>query len=307
MRDEDDEEITTIHTGELAQPGPEGTVRLGAPRHAVPHPHEETVLLSADAPGAEARSLRPSDSGWGTVVLPGGGHPAHVVDSTQLLAIDDPAASASITATTRLSAGAPDSIDSVDTATLTGIGRPPRAEPASASASPFRGLGPAAWTIPRIGLASTPTGPAGRQPAAPVASAVEPHGAVPAASAAEGRYSAVPTDRHAMIPVAGHQHAPPAAGGHPVVPISGAHPLVISGGHSVVPLTPTGGHPLVPRATPRGRGRGPARTSAPTGAHAGLRSAASDDSRLAWGFLLGVLITVAIVSVAVALSLYFLG
>lgn len=317
MVDEDDEEITTIHAGELvlSRAGtspvrlgpqgpsrPEGTVRLGAPHKA--EPREETVLLQGDAPGPDARPLRPSDSGWGTVVLPGGGHPAHVADRTQLLAVDDPEDAAAITAT-RLSSGAPDPIDAVDTTTLPGIGRASPAEPSPASTSPFRGLGPGAWTIPRIGLASPPTASA----AAPTSG----HATVPMASGA-ARSVAAPTGGHAVVPVASHPPAAPPTDGHPVVPISGGHPvvisgghpMVISGGHPVVPLTPTGGSPIIPRSSARARGRAPARSAAPTGAHAGLRPAASDDARLAWGFLLGVLITVAIVGMAVALALYLL-
>lgn len=317
MVDEDDEEITTIHAGELVlaragtrpvvpgPPGPsrpESTVRLGAPRKV--EPREETVLLQGDAPGPETRPLRPSDQfGWGTVVLPGGGHPAHVADRTQLLAVDDPEEDAAAITATRRSSGAPDPIDAVDTTTLPGIGRASPAEPSPASPSPFRSLGPGAWTIPRIGLASPPTGPA------PTGG----HATVPMASAA-GRSTAAPTGGHAVVPIARHPPAAPPTDGHPVVPISGGHPVVISGGHPVVisgghpvvPLTPTGGSPILPRSSPRARARGraPARTPAATGAHAGLRPAASEDARLAWGFLLGVLITVGIVAMAVALALY---
>lgn len=276
MVDEDDEEITTIHSGELVPPRAGTSLAgLGPPRKA--EPREETVLLQGDAPGPEGRRLRPSDSGWGTVVLPGGGHPAHVTDRTQLLALDDPGDAAAITAT-GLSSGAPDPIDAVDTTTLPGIGRASPAEPALPS--PFRGLGPGAWAIPRIGLTSPPAAPA-----------------------------AAPTGGHAVVPIPSHRPAAPPTDGHPVVPLSGGHPVVVSGGHPIVPLTPTGGSPIIPRSSPhaRARGRVPARNPAPTGAHGSLRPAASDDARLAWGFLLGVLITVAIVGIAVALALYLLG
>lgn len=325
MIEEDDEEVTTVHAGELGLPPaptsplrrgppglppPEGTVRL----HGVQRPpasREETVLLATEAPSSEAGVLRPSDSGWGTVVLPGGGHPDHVADRTQLLALDDPEDAAAITATARLSPGAPDPIDAVDTTTLPGIGRPARAEPPSASPSPFRSVGPEAWPIPRLGLASPPTGPADGAPRAastPASRGTAPTSgpAVPPASVAGGFSTAPPTAGDATVPVAIHTPAPhppaaPPTGGHPVVPISGGHPVVpISGAHPMVPIS--GGHPIVARGAPRGRGRNPA----PTGAHGAFRPAASDDARLAWGFLLGVLITVAIVGIAVALALYLL-
>jgi hypothetical protein len=247
--DENDEEITAVHPGEL-EPAPRraiaGAVRVLPPSTPRPQgvrpgpvPREETVLLATDdAPAAEAarRAGLDADGGWGTVVLPGGGHPGHVVDRTQLLAVDlpdEPSAAISGTARLSLSLGAPEPMELVETASLPGTGRrsrdeaapvaPPAAPPASTAP------GPEPWPVPR----------------APV----------------------------------------PPTGGYPVA--SGPYPLIGP--------TPTGGVPVVPRPDARGRGRAPA----PTGAH----PASDETARLAWGFLLGVLITVAIVGVAVALAL----
>ena len=374
--EENEDEITSVHAGEpLLPPTAVGPVRPGALASARRVP-EETVLLSTKAPdpGSRTEPLRPADSGWGTVVLPGGGHPDHVVDRTQLLALDEP--DAAISATARLSFGAPEPVEAVDTGGLTSIRPPAGLEPFPGLPSTMRGPSPEAWAIPRVGLASappsSPAGPTGAVsaggraastpaggPAVPAtgsasASAGDP--AVPVGSPTDARSTAPPTDGPGTVPVVVSERritappgdgpgtvpvavaerrttavptsGPPAtpvshpaviSGGHPVVstapnaghpvpgpsshpavisgaspvvgvPPSGAHPLVISGGHPAVGATPTGGHPAVARSALRGRAPAP-----------------SADTRLAWGFLLGVLITVAIVSVAVALGLYLMG
>jgi hypothetical protein len=329
--EEDEDEITTVHSGEPllspdavspVRPRPFAAPRLhGARPPVVPVPQEETVLLPADPlapPGAEARSLRPSDQfGWGTVVLPGGGHPDHV-ERTRILAVDgteEPIAAISTTA--RLSLGAPDHVDAVDSTTLTGIRRPAPVEPLPASSMPIRGPAPEAWAIPRVGLARPPTGdrrPAaapteggatlpgtGGRPAVPVATlmggATLPgtggHPVVPVAAPMDGGATLPGTGGHPVAPVAA-----PTGADHPAIPPSGGHPLAFSGPHPLGPAS-TGNHPVIARPAARGRGR----VLVPTGAHPGPRTA-PDDTRLAWGFLLGVLITVAIVSVAVALGLY---
>jgi len=307
------------------------------------------------APGGETLPLRAGDSGWGTVVLPGGGHPDHAVDRTQLLALDEsdePAAAISITA--RLSLGAPEPVEAVDTGGLTSIRPPAGLEPFPALPAAIRGPSLDAWAIPRVGLASAPAGSAGGR------GVLTPAGSppMPATSAVAGELATAPIarplddrstgsssgpssgpsmDGPGTVPVVAPERgstAPPTAeppvmpgshpmaisGGHPVVTGPASHPAVISGAHPIVGVPPsgaspivgvpssgghpvvgtTGGHPVIGRPTPRGRG------PAPTNAHPGLRPVANADTRLAWGFLLGVLITVAIVSVAVALGLYFM-
>lgn len=141
-----------------------------------------------------------------------------------------------------------------------------------------------------------------------------PLAVAPAASAGLAPLRATPptTARSAAPPTGGHPVVGP-TGGHPVVPPTGGHPVVPpTGGHPVVPVarrgpvgTPTGGVPIVPRARPRGRGRPMPRPVPPTGAHPVVPP--DDGTRLAWGFLIGVLLTVGIAAVAVMLALALLG
>jgi Protein kinase domain len=247
-----DEEITAVHAGERERPsalslvvtspvplgpraahGPQGTVRLD-PARLRPTPREHTVLLPTDdLPPDEGHPVPAqagaSGSGWGTVVLPGGGHPEHAADRTLPLAIDeapdDPSEEIRVTAVRSTSFALPRPIATTSTESLPGMGG-------------SRLDAPEVW------------------PAAPVVAAMTP---------------------------------------------TASHP-VISGPYPVVGPTPTGGSPVVRRPNPRGRRRqGP---PAPTGGHPALRTASDETTRLAWGFLVGVLITVAIVGGAIALALW---
>jgi hypothetical protein len=286
------------------------------------------VVLTADAP-ASAERLRPSDSGWGTVVLPGGGHPVGTEDRTQLLAFDGPERdpAAAISGTARLSVGAPEPLDMVDSASLTGI-LPPHAEavPAWSRGSGTAPPSDAAATIPLLRKGSTaPPTEAGAIASASGKGATEPPiegrtTTVFVASSIAGRSTAPPTDGAAIAPQAG-SHAPaepsimPPAGSHApadhslsrtgrtAIMSTAGNPLA-SGQSPVVGFTPTGGSPIVPRPGGRPHGRPPGH--GPTGAHPSLRSS-DGNARLAWGFLLGVLLTVVILAAAGALALHLLG
>ncbi|MCX4245088.1 hypothetical protein [Paraliomyxa miuraensis] len=120
--DEDGEEITAVHSDDLesrptlppqlrgSSAPVEGTVALPSAR-VLPPRDEHTVLLAADGLPPEEE-----DRSWATVVLPGGGYPAHMADRTQLLAVDEP--------------GAPQAVDPMITENLPGMGAssldPPR-------------------------------------------------------------------------------------------------------------------------------------------------------------------------------------
>lgn len=325
MSDEDErteEEITAVHAGELPRPmpdvarpasssslGPEGTVRLrggGVPAG----PREETVLLVTDAPGATER-LRPSDSGWGTVVLPGGGLPTSVEDRTLLLAVDQPEPAAAISTTARLSVGAPEPLDAVDSASLTGI-LPPRADAPTAPPAWSRGSGTAppidaAATIPvlRKGSTAPPNEGAAIAPAKGTTEPpIEARTTTVFVAPSPATREAMPTGGSASVgPAPARVDQPlPRTGRTAIIPAPA--PTLVSGANPLVGLTPTGGSSIVPRPGVGPRGRAPAR--GPTGAHPGLRRS-DDNSRLAWGFLIGVLLTVAILAAAVALALYLLG
>lgn len=252
--EEDEEEITAVRSDDLdARPTlppraraalpSEGTVSLPGASLGLPPRDERTVLLATDDLPPE----RPADDdgGWATVVLPGGGHPAHMVDRTQLLAIDEP------------DAGAPRAVEPTTTEALPGMG--PREPPAEL---------PRTITVP---------GAAPVLPAAP--------GGVP------------PWPSPAAPPSPAPAPAPPITGGYPVVgsayAATGSHPTVgaISGGYPAVggARRPPASRPLTGSLPPLGP-----------------RAADDDNTRLAWGFLVGVLITVAIVGSAVALAVVLL-
>lgn len=290
--DDSDELSTAVHAGvaleSLPVPIPigtdarasvraasEGTVRLagaglgaGAREETIVLPHDPLApALDDDEPTATREAADLNE--WGTVVLPGGGHPAHFADRTQLLSVDEPEPSAAVSLTTMLSVslGAPEPVAAVNTASLAGmdgaqLGHAGGSGPSSGRSSPWPGPSAVAFPMPVRGPAGAP-------------------GAWP-----------IPRVAPASPPMGGH---PLVSGPHPLV--SGPHPLV-SAAYPVV--TPTGGSPIVRRAGGRGRhGAYPL-----TGAHANLRSTGDPTTRLAWGFLLGVLIAVGIIGGAVALALF---
>jgi hypothetical protein len=310
---EDDDEPTRARNFELGDEPTNRRVGSAAKR-------EETARLdpeklhggpSGRSPSAPAAELRPSDSGWGTVVLPGGGHPAHVEDRTQLLAVDVPAdeVSAAISVTTMIAVplGVPERVELVSTASLTGMGGPRLPEPPTSGSTPALRRTEPPTSGSSLALRRTePPSASGAPPAPAVASATasrgpadEPGGwTIPRV----GPPVALAPPPSATYPVISGAH-PVISGAHPV--ISGAHP-VISGPYPVVGPTPMGGVPVVPRSGPRGKGRQGAAKPAPTGAHPSLRATGDDTTRMAWGFLVGVLITVAILGGAVGLSLFLL-
>lgn len=253
--DENEEEITAVHSDDLESrpmlpphrrdgPAPiEGTVALPSSQ-ILPPRDEHTVLLAApDELGPDGGEV---DGGWATVVLPGGGYPAHVADRTQLLAFDDP------------SSGAPEAVEPVITENLPGMGSPGLAPPRSI-------------TVPAL-PPSTP----GSAVALPVS-------------------VALPTGGHPSV-TGGY---PPATGGYATV---GAP----TGGYATVDPVASGGHPTA-RARGRAAPRAAPRFAPPlTGAHPSVGARSDESTRLAWGFLVGVLIAIAVVGTAIGVVLLVL-
>ena len=259
-----DEEITAVHGGELEQrptlpplpsiPRDERTMVLAADE-LVPGPgpaREETTVL-------DPSSLSPSDGGWATVVLPGGGHPDYVAERTQLLAADDEDDEDEAAQTLQRGMPTPVALDSTDA--LPGMGgtklHPAPTLPRSSTIPALTVLRPPSEAVPPV----WPTVPGGYPPVA-----APPPGGQPAAA----------------VTTSGD---PPIVG----TPLARSHPVVPPRSRGPTRRAPRGGSPI-------------------TGAHPHLaaRPDRDDGTRLAWGFLMGVLIAIAVIGGAVAVVMLVL-